>query len=252
MAYKLVKGEYKVKCGNPACNFEKTFLLESENILGIDEDSVDQASIELITYMANCEHLTMNYGEETDQESAEQEASCDCDMVQEHELCEPEVTKISAIYEFVELSDNNRVLKEAVKYHDYNKGEQVVAKEGVFHQICEVINGSVYVNKSKPTVYKTGDIFGRNALIVNQEQSFEIVAGEDNTTVAFYNLPELFDKDLKKCLELYHGAAYDVLSIIYDLNQRNTQQSEIVESAEIQRQNQMTKLAYLENFVTKK
>ncbi|HBD92786.1 MAG: hypothetical protein A2015_08715 [Spirochaetes bacterium GWF1_31_7] len=196
MAFKLVKGEFKVKCKHPGCPFEHSFVVD-QNIMGLTEEDVETESVRFAIGQARTKHDSI-YGSK-------------------HTLESPIVRKISGIYESVgSLKKSYSNQSEAIKYKEYKKGDFVLSKGELATTICEVVKGSAFVNKAKPHYYKPGDSFGAAALLVNQVRTADVLAGEDGTTIAFFNLKELSKKDPKKAKELYTDAMEDVFNVIED------------------------------------
>lgn len=197
MGFKLIKGEFKVKCKHPGCPFEHSFQV-NQNIMGLTEDDVEAEAMRFAIGLARTKHDSI-YGAK-------------------HTLESPVVRKVTGIYEPIgSIKKTYTNQSEAIKYKEYKKGDFILSKGELATTICEIVKGSAYVNKSKPHYYKAGDSFGAAALLVNQVRTADVVAAEDETTVAFFNLKELSKKDPKKAKELYTVAMEDVFNVISDL-----------------------------------
>ncbi len=196
MGFKLKKAIFKVDCKHPNCPFNSEFTI-TQNIMGVTEDDVENEAKKLCLGMAKIKHDAV-YGTK-------------------HQL-DPTIKKLSVLYEAIGAKTSTLVNQvEAVKYKDYKKGEVILKKGDIATTICEVVKGHAYVEKNPTHKYKTGDSFGAAALLVNQTRTTDIIAGEDNTTIAFYNLQELNKKDPRKAKELYTEAMEDIFNIIREM-----------------------------------
>lgn len=244
MAYQLVKGRFQVKCGYPDCPFEEEVNI-NWNILGSTEEEAEETAVKFATLMAKIYHDSVK------KSSMENTAEAGIKNVQapdisEHILKDPIVTKSSGIYEFIDLKgamiDEQA---EAIRYKEYKKEEVVFSREEFFYEICEVVKGAVYTNKSKPVFYKVGDSFGISALYVNQVKAADLISAEDGTVIAFYNIKELYKKDLKKSVELYHTSVEDFFTVQNNLEEQNKNLNSELEKTKILSENQRVLIDFL-------
>lgn len=231
MAFKLVKGEFKVKCKHPGCPFEHSVIV-NQNIMGLTEEDVETESMRFAIGVARTKHDSI-YGSK-------------------HTLESPIVRKVNGIYEqiggIVRTFTNQ---SEAIKYKDYKKGEFILSKGEIATAICEVVKGGAYVNKAKPHYYKPGDSFGAAALLVNQVRTADVLASEDGTTIAFYNLKELSKKDPKKAKALYNDAMEDVFNVIEDFENLIDKLQKEIEEHKVVSENRKQRVEMLEEDLMK-
>ena len=227
MGFKLKKAVFKVDCKHPGCPFDTEFII-TQNIMGVTEEDVENEAKKLCLGMARIKHDAV-YGTK-------------------HQLTNPTVKKLSALYEAIGSKGSaiiNQV--EAVKYRDYKKGEIILKKGDIATTICEVVKGHAYVEKNPNHKYKAGDSFGAAALLVNQTRTTDIIAGEDGTTIAFYNLQELNKKDPRKAKELYTEAMEDIFNIIREMELIIDKLESDLEKERMISENRKTRMEELEN-----
>lgn len=199
MAYKLKKGIFNIKCDEENCPFD--LKLEINNtITGISEEDVESEAKNFFYEIARLKHDELYSGR--------------------HALNKKNIEKVSIIYEAVDSNKTSIIAqKEHIKYKEYKKGDIIIGKDDIFYCICEVVKGFANQNKNKSKTYNIGDNFGPSELIINQERVVDIIAGEDGTTIAFYNLKELGKKDPSKAKELYNKSMEDVFEIISSMEE---------------------------------
>lgn len=226
MAYKLKKGVFKVDCKQPGCPFDYEFEI-NQNIMGVTEEDVESEAKKIARDMARIKHDSV-YGSK-------------------HSLFNPTIRKVSGVYEAMGAkSPSIKYQSEATKYKEYKKGDMILQKGDIATTICEVVKGTAYVDKNKAHVYKVGDSFGAAALLVNQTRTADVIAGEDGTTIAFYNLKELNNKDPRKAKELYTEAMEDVFDVIQDMEQLVEKLENELEKQTIINQNRKERIDELE------
>ncbi len=231
MAYKLIKGDFRVKCKHPGCPFDHSVIV-NQNIMGLTEDDVEVEAKKLAISVAKIKHDSI-YGNK-------------------HVLENPIVRKISGIYEAVGAKTSSIVNQpEAIKYREFKKDEHILSKGDLATTICEVVKGSAYVNKNKPHAYKPGDTFGVAALLINQVRTADVIASEDGTTVAFINLKELSKKDPKKAKFLYESAMEDVFDVIQEFEHLVCTLEKQIEEEKIVSDNRKRRIDVLEEEIDK-
>lgn len=199
MAYKLKKGVFKVECKYSGCPFNVDIEI-NQNIMGMTEEDVEVEARKIARDMALIKHDAM-YGSK-------------------HTLTSPAIRKVSGVYEAIGAKSSFLVnQQEAVKYKEYKKGDVILKKGDIASTICEVVKGFAYVEKNKNHVYKSGESFGAAALLINQTRTTDVIAGEDGTTIAFFNLKELSKKDPRKAKEIYNEAMEDIFDVICEMEQ---------------------------------
>ena len=226
MAFRLKKGVFKVTCKQPGCPFDFEVQVK-QNIMGVTEEDVEDEAKKIARDIAMIKHDAI-YG-------------------RKHSIMKPTIRKVSGVYESIGARTNTLISQsEAVKYKEFKNGDKVLKKGDIASTICEVIKGSAFPDKNKNHVYNIGDIFGAAALLVNQTRTADIIAGQDGTTIAFYNLKELSKKDPKKTRELYNNTMEDVFSVIADLGDLVDKLENELEREKIASENRKERLLVLE------
>lgn len=199
MAYRLYKGEFRVKCGIARCPFNAEFDI-TQKIAGVTERDVENEAKRIARDMASIKHDAM-YG-------------------RLHRLTRPAIRMVSgAIKQFGARSGKAAatVQEEDSVVRHYKKGETVVKKGEVSTTICEVIKGHVYPEHDPSFKYQKGRVFGASGLLIRQNRIANFVAGTNTTQVAFHNLRELSKTDPNKAKEVYHEAMDDIFGVIANL-----------------------------------
>jgi hypothetical protein len=71
------------------------------------------------------------------------------------------------------------------------------------------------LNEKLPDLaYRSGSTFGAASIFKQKKRMVDIVAGEDDTVVAFYNLRELAKSNPAKARELYDESMEDIFHIL--------------------------------------
>jgi len=65
--------------------------------------------------------------------------------------------------------------------------------------------------------YGLGACFGASALLANHSRTCNVLAGSNNTRIAFYNLIALSKKNPRKASRLFQEVMDDTLRVIQDL-----------------------------------
>lgn len=197
MAYKLKKGVFKIQCKHPGCPFDVEIDIK-QNLMGITEEDVENEARKIAKDMARIKHEAIHGTK--------------------HPLTNPTIKKVTAIYEAVGVKTPVLTTQnEAVSYKEYKKDEKILRKGDIATTICEVVKGYAYADKNRAHIYREGDSFGAAALLINQTRTADIIAGEDGTVIAFYNLKELSNKDPRKAKEIYNEAMEDIFNIIAEM-----------------------------------
>jgi CRP-like cAMP-binding protein len=133
-----------------------------------------------------------------------------------HPLTDPDIHKSAIEYERIGAKPRRRQDAEAgVETVEYQKDEIIFEKGEPATTICEVIKGSAYLEGNPEYVYEPGEIFGASALASKHARMESVLAGEDGTAIAFYNLLEYGRANPARAKELYNGAMDDVFEIIH-------------------------------------
>jgi hypothetical protein len=203
MPYRLKNGIYSVRCRYPRCPFHSQFEIE-QNIMGMTEKDVELEAKKLARDMALIKH--------------------DAIHGTRHALRNPEIRKVSGAYELVGTDPYGSrnvyggVAPSQEAYHKtYRKGEVILKKGDDAASICEVIQGSAYPERNRSHRYQVGDCFGAAALLAKHQRTCDVIAGGDDTKVAFYNLIELSRKNPKKARMMFTAVMEDTFAVIRDL-----------------------------------
>jgi CRP-like cAMP-binding protein len=226
MAYKLKKGVFRIKCTYPNCNFDHEVSIK-QNIMGLTEVDVESEAKKIARDIAKIKHDAL-YG-------------------RKHQLTKPNIRKCSGVYEAIGAKKSSMSHQnEATKYVEYKKGDVILKKGDIASTICEIIQGSAYPDVNTSHVYNVGDSFGAAALLVNQSRTANVIAADDNTRVAFYNLKELSKKDPRKAKELYTEAMEDVFDVLSEMEELITRLDEELEHEKLASQNRKERIDTLE------
>jgi hypothetical protein len=201
MSFRLKEGVFKVRCREPGCPFFSEFVVK-ENIMGATEADVDSEALKIARNLGFIKHDAL-YG-------------------RKHQLVNPEVTKASATYEHLGGGPAPHPAAPAamaphapaVPTRTYKRGEVIIRKGESAVTVCEVVHGVALNEKLPDLVYKAGSTFGSAAIFRQKNRMADIVAGEDGTTIAFYNIRELSKSNPAKARELYDEAMEDLFHIL--------------------------------------
>ena len=181
MSFRLKDAVFKVRCREPGCPFNSDFSVK-ENIMGATEADVDSEAMKIARNMGFIKHDAL-YG-------------------RKHQLVNPEVYKVDARYERIGTtpyatqsapprSASSRTRGRRSRRGPTARGEVIIRRGESAATVCEVIRG-VAVNEKLPDLaYKAGSTFGAASIFKQKKRMVDIVAGEDGTIIAFYDLREL-------------------------------------------------------------
>jgi CRP-like cAMP-binding protein len=208
MSLRLKEITYKVRCTVPGCAFNTDVVIK-ENIMAATEADVDSEAFKIAKNQAYIKHDAL-YG-------------------RKHPLTNPDITKVNSRYErfgpvitdAVSAPAYARPSSSAVM-KTYAKGEKILRRGESATTICELIKGSASNEKRPEKAYQTGATFGTAALFEQAERLADIVAGEDGTTIAFYDMRQLTKTDPVKARELYNAAMEDIFEVITYLEDYST------------------------------
>ncbi len=198
MSFRLKEITFRVKCGEPMCPFDTEFIVR-ENIAGATEADVDSEAWKIAKDMAYIRHDAI-YGTK-------------------HQLNNPELRKISARYDRLGPVGAPDVPSAAptapqASVRRFSKGDKIIRKGESAITVCEVIRGSAYNEKRPELFYQPGTTFGAAALFENKNRMADIVAGQDDTLIGFYNMRELSKTNPAKARELYNAAMEDIFDVL--------------------------------------
>jgi CRP-like cAMP-binding protein len=206
MSFRLKEAVFKVRCREPGCSFVSDFAVK-ENIMGATEADVDSEALKIARNLGFIKH--------------------DAILGRKHQLANPEVYKISGSYEHIgpgpavpaapaaaPVGAPPAASAGSAPVRTYRKGEVIIRKGDSATMVCEVLRGSAHNEKLPDLLYRAGATFGAAAIFKQKDRMADIVAGEDSTTVAFYNLRELARNNPAKARALYDEAMEDVFHIL--------------------------------------
>jgi CRP-like cAMP-binding protein len=207
MSFKLKEVTFQVRCTEPGCPFHSEFTVR-ENLMAATEAEVDAEAWKIARNMAYLKHDTVHG--------------------RNHPLAHPELHKISGRYERIApLTETHAAplparpaaaaapsTAGAAAVRTYRKGEKIIRKGESAVTVCEVLRGSA-VNERRPELfYQPGTTFGAAALFQHKSRMADIVAGEDDTVIGFYNMRELSKSNPTKARELYNAAMEDIFDVL--------------------------------------
>lgn len=204
MSFRLKDAVFKVRCREPGCPFNNDFTVR-ENIMGATEADVDTEALKIARNMGFIKHDAL-YG-------------------RKHQLLNPEVYKVDARYERIGTAPyapqsappafgQQAHQGPSVPTRTYRRGEVIIRRGESAATVCEVIHGSALNEKLPDLAYKAGSTFGAASIFKQKRRMVDIVAGEDGTVVAFYNLRELAKSNPTKARELYDESMEDIFHIL--------------------------------------
>jgi hypothetical protein len=208
MSFRLKEAIFKVRCKEPGCTFFHEFAVK-ENIMGATEMDVDSEAQKIARNMGYIKH--------------------DALFGRKHPLASPEIFKISSSYERIGTTPVYTTLAPATPpgppptsapyapTRTYMRGEIIIRKGESAVTICEVLRGSAVNEKLPGLHYRAGSTFGAAAIFRHKNRMVDIMAGEDGTTIAFYNIRELTKTNAAKARELYDEAMEDIFFVVQHL-----------------------------------
>jgi uncharacterized small protein (DUF1192 family) len=214
MAYVLRDGLFQVKCRQPGCPFKTEFKI-TQNIMGETERDCESEANKIAHDMGSIKHDAM-YG-------------------RTHLLKDPLVRKVGGSYVgFGADRGAARAAQQsstssdaglprppgAVAVQKYAKDDVIVRKGERASTVCEVLAGSACPEHTAAIRYNVGASFGAAGLLSNQARTGSVVAMQDDTVIAFYNIQELTKTNPAKARELYNEIMEDTLHVIAYLDER--------------------------------
>jgi uncharacterized small protein (DUF1192 family) len=199
VAFKLKEAVFRVRCREPGCPFVSDFLVK-ENLQGATEADVESEAWKLAKDLGINRH--------------------DAIHGKRHSMIDPDVHRIRSSYEMIGASSRGRApvapsrLGESINTRRYEKGDQIIAKGERATTVCEVVRGSALNKNRTGLVYRPGATFGAAGLFEHKRRMADIVAGENGTLVAFYDMRELSQSAPEKARELYNEAMEDIFRVL--------------------------------------
>ena len=91
---------------------------------------------------------------------------------------------------------------------------RIIAKGESATTVCEVVRGAAFNEHRPKLLYRPGSTFGAAGLFENKRRMADIVAGENGTLIAFYDMRELWTSDREKAKELSNEAMEDIFRVL--------------------------------------
>ncbi|MCX7030383.1 MAG: cyclic nucleotide-binding domain-containing protein [Spirochaetes bacterium] len=205
MAFKLKEAVFRVRCREPGCPFVSDFLVK-ENLQGATEADVDSEAWKLAKDLGINRH--------------------DAIHGKRHSMMDPDIHKIRSSYETIGGVPRGKApaaparLGETINTRRYDRSDRIIVKGERATTVCEVVRGSAR-NVHRPSlVYRPGSTFGAAGLFENKRRMADIVAAENGTIIAFYDMRELWTSDREKAKELSNEAMEDIFRVLAWLEDR--------------------------------
>jgi hypothetical protein len=197
MPYRLKKGVYAVRCRHPHCPFNDRIEIV-ENIMGVTESDVRMEALKMARDTAVVKHDSI-YG-------------------RKHALENPEVRMVGGTCIAVGITTPvPSPAPRGVDIRRYAKGD-IIVKEGTdATTVCEVLEGMAFPARNRTHRYSPGDCFGVAPFLPNHAGGSDVVAAQDRTSVAFYDLEHLRRSDPGSASTLLARAMEDSLRVIGEL-----------------------------------
>lgn len=205
MAFKLKEAVFRVRCREPGCPFVSDFLVK-ENLQGATEADVNSEAWKIAKDLGITRH--------------------DAIHGKRHPMIDPDIHMIRSAYETIGGGPRVRApvspprLGETINTRRYDKGERIIAKGERATTVCEVVRGLARNARRPGLVYRPGATFGAAGLFENKRRMADIVAAENGTIIAFYDMRELWTTDREKAKELSNEAMEDIFRVLAWLEDR--------------------------------
>ena len=205
MAFKLKEAVFRVRCREPGCPFVSDFTVK-ENLQGATEADVDSEAWKFAKDLGINRH--------------------DAIHGKNHSMIDPDIHKLRSSYEIIGGVPRGKApivparLGETINTRRYDKGDRIIAKGERATTVCEVVRGSARNARRPSLVYRPGATFGAAGLFENKRRMADIVAAENGTIIAFYDMRELWTSDREKAKELSNEAMEDIFRVLAWLEDR--------------------------------
>ena len=197
MPYRLVKGIYAVRCRHAQCPFHDQMKIE-QNIAGVTEEDVRAEAMKMARDQATVKHDSI-YG-------------------RRHGLEAPEVRMVSGMIQKLGMSTPpDEGGQKGVVVRRFGKGEVILRKGEAASTVREILEGSAYPLTNKSHRYTAGDCFGVAALVPNKTRLSDVIALNDGTTVAFYDLGDLRQNEPGRASRVVSRIMEDTLRVVDEL-----------------------------------
>jgi hypothetical protein len=198
MPYRLVKGIYSVRCRHPQCPFHDQIKVE-HFISGLSEDDVRTEATKVARDAARVKHDSI-FGRRN------------------HSLQSPEVKMVSGTIQRIPGGLTVRAADpRGVQIRRFDKGEVILRKGDAASTVCEIRVGSAYPLANPTHRYSIGACFGVAALVPNHRRMSDVIAREDGTSVAFYDLADLRQSEPGRASRVVTQVVEDTLQVVDEL-----------------------------------
>jgi len=198
MPYKLVKAVFNVRCRQPHCPFNDQIRIE-QDVAALTEEDVRNEALKMARDQGIIKHDSIYW--------------------RRHSMENPEVRMVSGQIRRIG-PDSARVEvgnKGGVVVHRFRKAEVILQKGESAGTVCEVLEGSAYPRTNRTHRYGAGDCFGVAALVPNHTRMSDVLAAEDDTVVAFYDLVDLRQREPGKATRIVARIMEDTLQVVDEL-----------------------------------
>jgi CRP-like cAMP-binding protein len=205
MAFKLKEAVFRVRCREPGCPFVSDFLVK-ENLQGATEADVNSEAWKIAKDLGITRH--------------------DAIHGKRHPMVDPDIHMMRSSYETIGGVLRGKAplapsrLGESINTRRYDRGDRIIAKGERATTVCEVVRGLARNARRPGLIYRPGATFGAAGLFENKRRMADIVAGEDGTIIAFYDMRELWTTDREKAKELSNEAMEDIFRVLAWLEDR--------------------------------
>jgi len=197
MPYKLVKAVYNVRCRQPHCPFNDQVRIEQE-VAGVTEEDVRTEALKIARDQGIIKHDSIYW--------------------RRHSMENPEVRMVSGQVRRIGQDAPVEVgSRGGVAVRRFHKGEVILHKGDAAGTVCEVLEGSAYPRTNRGHHYAIGDCFGVAALVPNHTRMSDVVAGVENTVVAFYDLADLRQSEPGRATRIVSRIMEDTLQVVDEL-----------------------------------
>jgi hypothetical protein len=197
MPFRLNKGVFAVRCRHPHCPFNDRFEI-TENVMGWEESDVKTEALKMARDAAVVKHDSIHG--------------------RKHVLENPEIRMVSGsiVPIGITTAPTATPAPRGVDIRRYAKGDVIVKEGADATTVCEVLDGMAFPARNRTHRYTPGDCFGWAPFLPNHGRS-DVIAGQDNTSVAFYDLEHLRRSDPATASRLLARAMEDSLRVIGEL-----------------------------------
>jgi len=196
---------FRVRCREPGCPFVSDFLVK-ENRHGATEADVNSEAWKIAKDLGITRH--------------------DAIHGKRHPMIDPDIHMIRSSYETIGGGPRVKTplaparLGETINTRRYDKGDRIIAKGERATTVCEVVRGLARNARRPGLLYRPGAPFGAAGLFENKRRMADIVAAENGTIIAFYDMRELWNTDREKAKERSNEAMEDIFRVLSWLEDR--------------------------------